>query len=75
RANNMTPRQVLISKNDDILHFQVKYIIATTKVGTSIYIHYQNFYLERVFETEGEAQKFLIHIKDCIEGKIRLGDQ
>ena len=71
----MKPRQRLTSRSSDALHFKAKDIIATTKVGTSIYIHYQNFYLERVFETEGEAQKFLIHIKDCIEGKIRLGDQ
>ncbi len=39
----MTPRQKLTTSNDDVLICSNKHVVAATKVGSLITIHFANF--------------------------------
>lgn len=65
----MTPRQKLTTSNDDVLICSNKHVVAATKVGSLITIHFANFSLEIQTNNEGEAAAYMNVLKTPCEKK------
>ena len=65
----MTPRQKLTTSNNDVLICSNKHVVAATKVGSLITIHFANFSLEIQTDNEGEATAYMHILKASMGAK------
>ncbi|EOB3505659.1 TPA: hypothetical protein ACIX1N_005365, partial [Escherichia coli] len=69
RDNKMKPRQRLITSNDDVLAYSGKDVVAATKIGTLLTVHFANFSLEVQTDNEGEATAYMHILKASMGAK------
>ncbi len=65
----MTPRQKLTTSNNDVLICSNKHVVAATKVGTLLTVHFANFSLEIQTDNEGEATAYMHILKTSLRAK------
>ncbi|EJC0742541.1 hypothetical protein MX088_002332 [Escherichia coli] len=65
----MTPRQRLITSNDDVLAYSGKDVVAATKIGTLLTVHFANFSLEIQTDNEREATACMHILKASMGAK------